>query len=129
MSGKSYLLDTNILIAFLKNDPSIIKRFEQEEIFVPIIAIGELVYGAQKSNRAKTNLKSLRGFCQDIEILDTDVETAFAFGEIQNQLRKIGKPIPVNDIWIAAIASRNNLTVVTRDKHFSNIDGLPIESW
>ena len=88
-----------------------------------------MAYGAQKSHQTSTNLRNLKGFCQDVEIIDTDLETAFIFGEIQNELRKIGKPIPVNDIWIAAIARRNNLILVSRDKHFSNIENLLLEIW
>ncbi|MEM7184769.1 MAG: PIN domain-containing protein [Spirochaetota bacterium] len=45
------------------------------------------------------------------------------------ELKKKGKPIPENDIWIAALAIQYTATLVTKDKHFKNIDGLQIESW
>jgi len=61
--------------------------------------------------------------------LDSDVETTRNYGRIKAQLRKKGKPIPNNDVWIAAIALQYDLTVVTRDKHFDQVDGLKIEKW
>jgi tRNA(fMet)-specific endonuclease VapC len=62
-------------------------------------------------------------------VLYIDEETTFSYGAIKTALRKKGKPIPENDIWIAAIVLRHNLTVVTRDKHFKEIDGLVIKHW
>ena len=58
-----------------------------------------------------------------------DELTTLAYGTIKAALRKKGKPIPENDIWIAAIASQHNLTIVTRDKHFKEVDGLKIKKW
>ena len=55
--------------------------------------------------------------------------TARQYGIIKNQLRTRGKPIPENDIWIAAMAKQYQLTLVTRDNHFQHIHGLVIEQW
>ena len=62
-------------------------------------------------------------------ILNADENTAQFYGSIVASLYKKGKPIPINDVWIAAIALQHGLTLVTRDKHFSEIEGLIIESW
>jgi tRNA(fMet)-specific endonuclease VapC len=61
--------------------------------------------------------------------LKVDEETTIAYGNIKAALRKKGKPIPENDIWIAAIAKRYELVVVTRDKHFKEIESINIKSW
>jgi tRNA(fMet)-specific endonuclease VapC len=57
------------------------------------------------------------------------VTTAQQYGEIKNALRAKGRPIPENDLWIAALSLQYGLTVVTRDDHFNAIDGLPIATW
>ena len=51
------------------------------------------------------------------------------YGVIKQALREKGRPIPENDIWIAAIAQQYGLTLVTRDDHFTAIDGLTLEKW
>jgi len=55
--------------------------------------------------------------------------TAQQYGDIKNQLRAKGRPIPENDIWIAAIAMQYQLTLVARDGHFHEVDGLQVEAW
>jgi tRNA(fMet)-specific endonuclease VapC len=61
--------------------------------------------------------------------LQIDEATTVAYGNIKTSLRKKGKPVPENDIWIAAIAQRFNLTVVSRDKHFKEIEDIVLKSW
>lgn len=56
-------------------------------------------------------------------------ETSQQYGKIKNGLRVKGRPIPENDIWIAAICKQHGLTLISRDEHFKEIDGLPITAW
>ena len=58
-----------------------------------------------------------------------DKDTAYQYGIVKNKLLDKGKPIPENDIWIAAVAMQNNLIFVTRDGHFSEIEDLKFEKW
>ncbi len=62
-------------------------------------------------------------------ILSCDAGTAFYYGRVKEELREKGKPIPENDIWVAAIALQYDLTLITRDEHFKEIAELSIESW
>ncbi len=62
-------------------------------------------------------------------VLLCDVETARYYGDIKNQLRLKGRPLPENDIWIAAVALQHNLTLVTRDAHFQEIENLQVVGW
>ena len=62
-------------------------------------------------------------------LLDTNIVIAIEYGQIKNNLRAKGRPIPENDIWIAALAKQYGLTLVTRDGHFGEVDGLAIEAW
>ena len=129
MNGK-FLLDTNIIIALFAGDTPIQKRLAQvEEVFVPSIVIGELYFGAYKSKRIAENLARIEEFAVSSSVLVCDAGTAREYGLIKNGLREKGLPIPENDIWIAAIAQQYDLALVTRDEHFSEVEGLKWEIW
>jgi tRNA(fMet)-specific endonuclease VapC len=124
------LFDTNIIIALFSKDPVITSRITNAlEVFIPCIAIGELYFGAYKSNRVKENQSFIDEFCLNNTILQCNADTAKMYGEIKNYLKEKGQPIPENDIWIAAIARQYSLTLVTRDKHFTNLANLQVEIW
>jgi tRNA(fMet)-specific endonuclease VapC len=129
MSGK-YLLDTNVIIALLADDASVKEHLGQaDEIFISSIAIGELCFGAHKSARVADNLARIDAFAADNVVLGCDTETARAYGTIKHGLKIKGCPIPENDIWIAAIALQHDLTLISRDGHFTGIESLNVEAW
>ena len=129
MNGR-YLLDTNIVIALFANEPAITQRLgDAGEVFIPSIVLGELYYGARKSKRVGENLERIDEFAVGSAVLGCDTETARRYGEVKNELRQKGKPIPENDIWIAAITIQHDLTLVARDAHFGEVDGLKVETW
>src|SRR5689334_21984875 len=129
MSGR-YLLDTNVVIALWANDATVTHELARaEEVFVPIIVLGERYYGAQKSAWSGTNIARIDGFAARNSILVCDLATAQQYGQSKNALRAKGRPIPENDLWIAAVALQYNLTLATRDDHFREIDGLTTVNW
>jgi tRNA(fMet)-specific endonuclease VapC len=129
MSGR-YLLDTNIIIALFKSEASIINNLVQaNEVFVPSIAIGELHYGVRKSGRSQKNLDRIDEFVANNTIIECDANTARQYGDVKNRLRIKGRPLPENDVWIAALALQYSLTLVTRDAHFQQVDSLQTVSW
>lgn len=129
MNGR-FLLDTNIIIALFQAEPSVQENLVQaEQVFVPSIAIGELYYGAYRSGRVAENVTRVQEFAASNTILECDAITAQQYGQIKNALRVKGRPLPENDIWIAAIAQQYQLILVSRDQHFREIDGLSVESW
>jgi tRNA(fMet)-specific endonuclease VapC len=129
MSGR-YLLDTNIIIALFADDTAVKGNLAgAEEAFVPSIAMGEMCYGARKSVRVQENLTRIDEFAASTVVLGCDTDTARRYGEIKNALRMKGRPIPENDIWIAAIALQHDLTLVTRDEHFNEIESLKVVAW
>ena len=129
MNGK-FLLDTNIVIAIFANEVAVLQHIAQaEEVYIPVVVIGELYYGAFNSGQAAKNLKKIDEFTLSINKLDTNLATAKQYGIIKKQLKEKGKPIPENDIWIAAIAMQYQLTLVSRDNHLSYIDGLSLIMW
>lgn len=130
MSGR-YLLDTNVVIALFAREQAVLDRIAAADaVFVPIVALGKLYYGAQKSGRVKQNLERLDAFAAGATLLDCSQGTAQRYGEIKNDLRAKGRPIPENDIWIGAVAMQHDLTVATRDSdHFSQISGIRLDVW
>jgi len=129
MNGR-YLLDTNIVIALFDNEPTVTEGFKKaQEILVPSIVIGELYYGAQGSAKVKKNVTRVDNFVAANTILVCDSKTSATYGIVKNALKKKGRPIPDNDIWIAAITLQHSLTLITRDAHFNEVDGLQIEVW
>lgn len=129
MNGK-ILLDTNIIIALFAGESSIKERLATaEEVFIASTVLGELYYGAYKSHLDRENLLRIDELAERSAILGCDRETARHYGFIKNNLRKQGRPIPENDLWIAACAQQYDLVLVTRDDHFKAITGLNLEMW
>ena len=129
MSGR-YLLDTNIIIAIFADEVAVKNSLAQAfEVLIPSIALGELCYGARKSGRSKENLERIDEFIANNTVLRCDAQTARHYGEIKNKLRLKGRPLPENDIWIAALSLQYNLILVTRDAHFQEIENLQIVAW
>lgn len=126
MSGK-YLLDTNIVIGLFAGDEIVAEVLRQaDSVFVASIVLGELYFGAHKSVHVHANLARIDQLAASVAVLGTDVETARRYGEIKNRLRQKGRPIPENDIWLAALALQYDLVVLTRDEHFDEVEGLRV---
>jgi len=118
------LIDTNIIIKVINGDIAVIRYFERiDSVFIPVIALGELAYGASKSSKKEYNLKLFSEFAGEYPALNINGKVA-AYGQIKYDLVRQGVNIPENDIWIAAIAVNNDLELLTCDKHFENIPGL-----
>jgi tRNA(fMet)-specific endonuclease VapC len=129
MNGK-LLLDTNIVIALFSNEEQVIKELKHAPaIYVPSIVLGELYFGANKATQTEANLEKIANFASLNTILNCDAETARYYGRIKYELRLKGRPIPENDVWIAAIARQHDLTLISRDIHFAEIEALSREAW
>ncbi len=127
--SRIYLIDTNAAIALLNNHPEMVNLLAQVDFYVPSIAVGELYWGAEKSANLEVNRKRVDDFISQRSVLNCDSETARRYGKVHAQLRRKGRPIPQNDIWIAATALQHDLILLTKDQHFQHVDGLTVESW
>jgi tRNA(fMet)-specific endonuclease VapC len=126
----SYLLDTNIVIGLLGGDSGITKRIAvAEQVYVPSIVLGELYYGAHKSQRPSDNVARIDAIARRAAILVCDDVSAERYGRLKAALRYRGAPIPENDLWIASLALQHDLTLVTRDSHFQLVTEVTTESW
>lgn len=128
--SRSYLLDTNIVVQLLRNDPAVKSRLAvSPSVFVSVISLGELYFGARSSQHIAENLRQVADFALATPNLECDRATAEEYALIRNDLRAVGHMIPDNDIWIAATARQYNLILVTRDAHFQHIANLAVEAW
>jgi predicted nucleic acid-binding protein len=123
------LLDTNAYSAMVEGRPEVVGLFRQaEEVMISTVVLGELLYGFHNGSRYEQNRQLLEEFLRDpqVQIVTLTLTTAELFGEIFASLRKRGKPIPTNDIWIAAQAIENNSSLLSSDPHFGFVERL---SW
>jgi len=124
---KRILVDTNAYAAFKRNDPVALEVIRMSEyIGVNTIVLGELYSGFKGGSRESRNRTELAQFLDSprVETIAIDEETAEFYAKIFWDLRKKAKPVPGNDLWVAASAMRHGLALFTYDDHFKSIDGL-----
>lgn len=94
-----------------------------ERIAVTPVVLGELLSGFRAGGRRRHNEDLLRKFLASprVDVLPMDGDTAERYAAIVDSLRAAGRPIPTNDLWIAASAMQHGLEVVTSDAHFRNV--------
>jgi len=127
MSGRA-LLDTNAVIALFAGEPEVLEMIARKTaVFLCVPVVGELRYGALASARVEQNLARLDEFAKAVAVLPCDTDSAMFYSAVKFALRKKGRPIPENDVWIAAIARQHNLSLLSRDTHFQEIDELDLE--
>jgi predicted nucleic acid-binding protein len=121
------LIDTNIYSHALKGSADVVEQLRRaDEIAICAISIGELLSGFKGGTRLKENRRELASFLDSprVQILCVDDETADFYAEVIAGLKKIGKPIPTNDVWIGAVALQHGLKMYSKDRHFQFIPGL-----
>ncbi len=120
-------IDTNIYTSFKVNDPSVVEAFRDcDLIAVDITVIAELFSGFSLGVKEKKNREELEAFLNAprVEVLLHDLETADYYALIVKRVKAKGRPIPTNDIWIAANAIKHGLALYSLDNHFEMIEGL-----
>jgi predicted nucleic acid-binding protein len=119
-----YCIDTVAYSHFRRGEPRVAALLDSAEwIGVPATVLGELFAGFERGKQKSRNLAELEKFLSSavVEILPVDRRTAEIFGAIVAELRTLGRPLPTNDIWIAAAAQRAGATLITWDAHFREI--------
>ncbi len=123
------LLDTNAYVELLKGDVAVANSVRAaEQLVFSTVVVGELLFGFRNGSRYDKNLAMLDEFLNQPWVVLQVVTrtTADRFGRIAAALRKAGTPIPTNDIWIAAHALETGAELITFDRHFDHVRGLPV---
>jgi tRNA(fMet)-specific endonuclease VapC len=129
-----YLLDTNICIYIhRKRPPAVLTRFQKlkpGEAAISVITWGELLYGAEKSQRRSAVMHLLQEFSALVPVLPLPEAVGQTYGAIRAALEAKGTPIGNNDLWIAAHARTEGITLVTNnEREFRRVHGLKVQNW
>ena len=124
------ILDTNALSAFVDGDAQIAAILRnQQRVAIPAIVLGEFRYGIAGSRHRKSYDTWLAENLRHFDVLPVNGDTALSYAELRGELKKLGRPIPANDAWIAALAIQHRQPVLTRDEHFDALPGVARKSW
>ena len=128
-----YLLDTNIVIYVLKRRPvEVLSTFNANasRMAISSITLAELLHGAEKSSRVSENLAAIEDFYSRLAVLPYGPKAAQHYGAVRAALEKLGQPIGVNDMHIAAHARSEGLVLVTNNMgEFARVPALQAENW
>jgi len=126
------VLDTNAYVALKRGEGSLLALLEAAEyLAMPAVVVGELSAGFLMGDRAERNLRELDAFLSEagVEVLPVGRREAERYGALVKALRERGRPIPTNDIWIAAAALCADARLLSADAHFSEVPGLVALGW
>ena len=121
------LLDSNAYSNLKRGHPRVAEIVRaSEQVVLPFVVIGELLYGFRHGKRLERNLDELRAFLDNPRVAtpSMNLTTADRYARIATALRAKGRPIPSNDIWIAAHAMETGTDLISSDQHFDFVDGL-----
>ena len=123
----SILLDTNACSAFFANNHQALTLVRgAEHVYISAIVLGELLQGFLGGSRFEQNNQILQEFLMGsrVSVLNVTSTTSSYYAEINRALRAKGRPIPTNDIWIAAHAMETGAQLISADRHFEQVDGI-----
>ena len=124
---KNLLIDTNIYTYAFSGNTEVIRILQRtQNISICAITIGELLSGFKAGSKENINKAELEEFLDSprVQLIGIDEDTAEFYSEIHTALKKKGKPLPTNDIWVAATALQYGLKLYTNDQHFKYVPGL-----
>ncbi len=124
------ILDTNALSAAADNDPALIAVLARaEQMALPVTVLGEYRHGIAQSRNHASYESWLTGLLNDCVVLEIQEPTTRHYAEISLELRRKCKPIPTNDLWIAALCRQHSLPLLSRDRHFDLVTGIKRVEW
>ena len=128
-----YMLDTNIVIYVINRRPvEILGTFNANasRMAISAITLAELMHGVEKSSQPETNFAVVEDFCSRLEVLPYTAKATHHYGAIRATLERLGQPIGVNDLHIAAHARSEGLILVSNNLgEFSRVPALQVENW
>jgi tRNA(fMet)-specific endonuclease VapC len=124
------ILDTNGISALAAGESALEAILSRAALVaIPVIALGEYRYGISQSRYRKHYEQWLSEYLPKFRILTVDDQTTIAYSTVRTELKKVGTPIPSNDIWVAALCRQHSLPVLSRDRHFDLVTGVRRLEW
>ena len=129
----AYLIDTDIIIFALRGDKTVLAKFEENKnipISISMITYAELVFGTKRSQNERTNMLKVNRIREIYPVEELNIGIMELFADIKANMYSKAMRIEDLDLFIAATAIYNDLTLVTNNtKHFKNIPLLKLENW
>jgi tRNA(fMet)-specific endonuclease VapC len=124
------ILDTNSLSALADGNPDVISALEEAStVAIPVVVLGEYRFGLRRSRYRIESERWLDGFLDQNLVLPVEEETAEHYADIRDDLKRSGRPIPANDVWIAALGKQHRLPILSRDTHFDYVPRVRRVAW
>jgi tRNA(fMet)-specific endonuclease VapC len=124
------ILDTNALSAFVDGEPEIgVILGSQHRAAIPVIVLGEFRHGIMGSKHRNTYEEWLKAHLRHFDLLAITAETTVPYAALRATLKRLGRPIPANDAWIAALAMQYRLPILSRDEHFDALSEVRRIGW
>ncbi len=124
------ILDTNALSALADGNSALVAKLgNTSRLALPVIALGEYRFGVTASRHRKTYEAWLTEHLPLFETLPVDAHTTAHYAALRHELKRLGRPVPENDLWIGALALQHRLPVVSRDAHFATMPGVRAVTW
>lgn len=124
------ILDTNAVSALLAGDPALAEILKTgPRHHLPVIVIGEYYFGLIRSRYRRRLTSLFEDLIRESGVLHIDETTAGTYSVVREELRQQGRPIPENDVWIAALARQHGEPIVSRDQHFDQVPDLHRLTW
>jgi predicted nucleic acid-binding protein len=124
------ILDTSALSAFVDGEPDVFRALKGESrLALPVIALGEFRYGIAQSRHRSAYEAWLATHLGHFDLMAVTEETTVAYAKLRVALKRAGRPIPANDVWIAALALQHRMPVLSRDRHFDLVAGVERKAW
>jgi tRNA(fMet)-specific endonuclease VapC len=119
------ILDTKAISSAADDDPAIASDLSQAaRVYLPVVALGEYRFGVERSRHKEHYKLWLEAFVASCTVLDVIQETSWHCAKLVAEVLRIGKPIPTNDLWIAALCRQHALPLLSRDHHFDVVPAL-----
>ncbi len=131
VNGNRLALDTNVAIAVLNQSNGAghwLRGADYIILILPVPVVGELRFGALNLRQSQDNLLRVDALVTRSQVIHIDIQTAGIYSEVRLRLKRIGKPIPENDIWIASLCIQHGLPLATTDSHFAAVEGLQLKT-
>ncbi len=123
-------VDTNAVIAYREGISEVCALIEGlDTIILSATVLGELLYGAANSARPRENEQAVRKFVAQCAFIPIDQSIAGCYAAVRLKLKKTGRPIPENDIWVAATCLELDIALLSWDTHFAHVPDLQVIRW
>ena len=120
------IADTSAIICLSRRDPKTIRILSGKNFAVTFVTVAELLVGIQKAQDQQAASRKVTPITSGRQTFYPSEKTVLLYVKLCGDLERRGKPIPTNDLWIAAMAMEKGLPLIARDEHFSRIEGLSI---